>query len=427
MVQTFTATGKLTSTLNKTYYMLSSATIVNTVNVREGDHVSKGDIMISFDKTAAELSVKQVEIQVATAKTGLATAKDGIKKIDEGLSELDKAIAQMESQTSSQPASPALTLDELKEIVDEALKTATDEQKPALEAIKRWLDTVQPEDEKAIQDIVKALQDMDLSGSLQDALGGIISGDNILMTLKNQRATLAASRPTEAQIAQLSQAVNLAEEGLTAAKKQNELVLNGVIAEFDGVVTSMSATPGAPVSMGTAVITISDPSTLIATISLQKYDIDKVKVGQTAEIDMFGEKSSASVGYIGFKSGGGGSGLSAAALLAGATGGGDSSSDLFAEISVRDSNKKFILNYECDVTITTGEAFGELILPVEAVKINREGSYCFVVDGEKAVKRDIVLGISSDHGYVVTSGLNDGDIIIINPSNLVVDGTAVLW
>jgi len=413
MVQSFSATGKLTSTKTKTYYMLSNATIVNNVNVREGDRVSKGDIMVDFDKTAAELSIKQLEIQVSSAKSTLATARDGVKRIDAGLKELDKAIAQLEAQSSSPTGSAVLSVNELKRVVDEAIKTATPEQKPALEAIQIWLNSGEAEN---------AIGSLNLAGA-----GSALSGGDLLTTLKAQRETLATSRPTEEQINMLSQAAVLAENGLEASKKQNDIVMSGAVAEFDGIVTSVSVSPGAPVSMGSDVITIADPSTLIATINLQKYDVDQVKMGQTAEVTMFGETSEASVSYIGFKSSGGSS-FSAAALLAGATGdsGGSSSSDIFAEIKISNPNDKFILNYECDVTITTGEASNALILPIEAVKINREGSYCFVLKGETVIKSDLTLGISNDYGYVVTEGLNDSDRVIINPSNLVVDGAEVV-
>ncbi len=63
-----------------------------------------------------------------------------------------------------------------------------------------------------------------------------------------------------------------------------------------------------------------------------------------------------------------------------------------------------------------------IVVPSSAV---RDGNGVFVLQGEKAVKRDVTVGATGSQGIEITSGLTGGEDLILNPSSELEDGDSV--
>ena len=69
----------------------------------------------------------------------------------------------------------------------------------------------------------------------------------------------------------------------------------------------------------------------------------------------------------------------------------------------------------------TGEAKRVVVIPAGAV----QGDHVFVMVKDKAIKRTVTTGGSSDKGVIVTNGLNGGEDLIISPPADMKDGQRV--
>ena len=52
------------------------------------------------------------------------------------------------------------------------------------------------------------------------------------------------------------------------------------------------------------------------------------------------------------------------------------------------------------------------LLPVEAVNIGKDGSFCYVVEDGKIAEKAIETGVTSDSYVEITKGLKAGDQVI---------------
>lgn len=68
--------------------------------------------------------------------------------------------------------------------------------------------------------------------------------------------------------------------------RQRKRVLN---ADFNGVITKVSVVEGATTALGTELFTLQNTDKVDVNVNVSKYDYDKVKEGQSAEITLAGK------------------------------------------------------------------------------------------------------------------------------------------
>jgi multidrug efflux pump subunit AcrA (membrane-fusion protein) len=69
-----------------------------------------------------------------------------------------------------------------------------------------------------------------------------------------------------------------------------------------------------------------------------------------------------------------------------------------------------------DVRISIGERKNVLLAPQGAVRFGRNGSYCFVKEGDKLVEREVKTGGTDGTNIEITDGLKEGDTILADPA-----------
>lgn len=189
---------------------------------------------------------------------------------------------------------------------------------------------------------------------------------------------------------------NLSELDQMSAQELVEAAKKGIKADFNGVVTKVSVVEGATATQGTELFTLQNTDKVDVNINISKYDYEKVKEGQSADITVAGktyEGEVTSVSHI-------------------ATQNEKGASLISADIRIKNPDEDIFLGVDAKVTIHAEEANDVVVLPSEVVNIGKEGSFCYVLENGIITRKDITTGISSDEYLEVLDGIKEGDEVI---------------
>lgn len=175
----------------------------------------------------------------------------------------------------------------------------------------------------------------------------------------------------------------------------------GIQAEFKGVISDAKVTQGATVTQGMELFTLQSTQDVCVEANVSKYDFDKVKEGQKAEITLGDKKYKGTVDKV-----------SKIAIP------NEKGTPLIGvSVHIDSPDDDIFIGVEAKVTIQASEAKNVPVLPVEVVNIGKEGSFCYVVNKGKIEKKDIETGVTSDSMVEVKSGLKKGDQVIKDMGN----------
>jgi membrane fusion protein (multidrug efflux system) len=66
-----------------------------------------------------------------------------------------------------------------------------------------------------------------------------------------------------------------------------------------------------------------------------------------------------------------------------------------------------------------------IVVPQNAVLVDGEGTYVWIADGSISHRRNVTAGGVNNQGTVITSGLHDGEQVIVSGQNKVSDGSKI--
>lgn len=403
----FETTGTLQSDNTKQYVTVTQA-VVDHVNVKVGDTVTEGQVMATFDVTSQQLQYDQARLQYENAKLALEDATDGKGRIESAISELDQQIAEVEARLNSgeQDSQPTegttKTLEELIEEIRGKLEGAENQQE--IEALLQQLEeNITVMDSEAIRNQLE-----DLSQNLGSNVEDMIT----LIQLQSQKASLEASRVTTGQIEQAQNAVELAKTSFDAAETALQEAQEGIVATADGVVSAVNLVEGAPPSTSAAAIIVEDFNNVDAVLTLGKYEVESIKTGQSATVTFKDVDYPAEVSFV----------SPVATSQVGAAG---TTSSVTVKVKLKNPSSDITLGLEADVSIQTGSAQNVLLIPTKAVKNDEDGDWCYVLRDGAIHKTIIETGLDSGNELEVRSGLQEGDVVVVDPSDGLKDGDAV--
>lgn len=189
---------------------------------------------------------------------------------------------------------------------------------------------------------------------------------------------------------------NLSELDQMSAQELVEAAKKGIKADFNGVITKVSVVEGATTALGTELFTLQNTDKVDVNVNVSKYDYDKVKEGQSAEITLAGKTYEGEVTNISHI----------------ATQNEKGASLISADVRIKNPDDDIFLGVDAKVTIHAEEADDVVVLPSEVVNIGKDGSFCYVIENGVITRRDITTGISSDDYVEVTEGIKEGDEVI---------------
>lgn len=95
------------------------------------------------------------------------------------------------------------------------------------------------------------------------------------------------------------------------------------------------------------------------------------------------------------------------------------------EIDLNDNIDVLKVGYEVNAKIVTDEKKDSIVVPDSAIFDFEDGDYAYVVNENSAVLRKVETGIEGEDMIEITSGLNEGDKVILNPDENVKEGVEV--
>lgn len=208
--------------------------------------------------------------------------------------------------------------------------------------------------------------------------------------------------------AQMQTNNNLAE---LESKSLEELILQGqqgISAEFNGVVSDKQVLEGATVSQGMQLFTLQSIDNVNVEVTLSKNVYEKVKEGQKAEVTFAGQTYEGTVSRISRIATDGAAGTNQAAVAA---------AGIQATVHLDHPDKNIFLGVDAKVKILAAEAKDAVILPIEAVNIGKDGTFCWVDEGGVLTKRAITTGVTSDECAEILEGVEAGEQVIADPGN----------
>ncbi|MCM0649481.1 HlyD family efflux transporter periplasmic adaptor subunit [Clostridium swellfunianum] len=262
-------------------------------------------------------------------------------------------------------------------------------------------------------------QIVDLESQIENAKKNPLEAAKAV-TLETQKATLKQTRDnlklpfSSEQLKQADNAIALAKIGLDNAKQNLSKSQDKLIAEADGVVTAVNVVEGAStMAAAQPAVTVQDINALKLQVSVGKYDANKIQVEQEAIVKSGTKEYKGKVAVID----------PAAKKSVSATG---TETTLGMEIDILDKPEGLKIDFDADVDILLGKVDNTVKIPAESVRTTKEDkTFVFVFEDNKAVEKEVKLGLQSDMEAQVIEGVKAGDKIILNPSENIKNGTVV--
>ncbi|HVT13729.1 MAG TPA: efflux RND transporter periplasmic adaptor subunit [Fimbriimonadaceae bacterium] len=429
-----------------------SAGRINFLQVREGDPVKAGQVILKIDPSDLQGAVVQAEANVAEARSRLAQAKitqnatdigvtSQIKQQKAGVTSAQADLEQVKRNYESQVQQAQAQANAAQAAVENAQK--------ALDKENANLNNAQIKYDRTVsiykQGFIAAQDVDDAKTALEVEKGAVGVAQAVLASAKSQfnaqqqnlqivkrkgisdiadsqakasqaNATLEVAKANRSQtpaykenIAALQSAVDAAIAGLNQAKAK--LADTVIRSSITGTVTARKADPGALASPGSPVLEVQFLDWVYVTTSIPVDSSGSIHQGQMADIQFDALPGRTFRGTI--------TNLNPAA---------DPQSRQFS-LSVRLNNPDHILRpgMYARVTIEIGRVKAAVVVPREALKTNPDGSTTVTVVDDKNIAhvRTVKLGVSDDKGDQILEGVQPGEKVVILTYSPLKDGQQV--
>ncbi len=176
-----------------------------------------------------------------------------------------------------------------------------------------------------------------------------------------------------------------------------------------GVVTARTVDAGEMAMTGVPVVTIVDLDSVYVECGASEKQINKFKVGQEVQVKVDAVSAKPLTGKITHI------GLSA-----------DPRTKVYP-VKVQLANPDGLLKPGMFATIDLGSEDGEtLVVPRDAVVFRNGQRIVFVVEGDVARVREVTVGESDGKNIAVTSGLKEGERVVVSGQSVLTDGAKIL-
>ena len=443
--------GTVKSDETRTYFAPLSVE-VGDVMVKTGDTVKKGDVILTFDEKALSEEKLAAEYKLASNEGGY---KSSVHKNNEYIADLSEANRNL-PVLDQQIADNEKLLDELNKKIEE--KAGWNYNGTNLNvSVMEWQSII-AQDEEALADInereargelndytedeikemrneaeIKLANDRDilLNLQIQTQYNGyeesynkevrdlqrqaqeveelIASYKEYKSEMKSQKASSESGVLDAGGKAKLE--ADTALEKLTNQEKLDAIaeVENGLKADFGGVITELEAIAGQPPTESGKLVTIESTEKVFVRLSVSKYDLEKIAVGQKADIDIAGKTYEGTVSKIDGMATQNNSG----AMVVG------------VDVNIDNPDENIFLGVEAKVYVHMAKAEDVVTVPIEVINSDRDGDFVYVEENGVVAKRRITTGIASDSAIEVKEGLSEGENVVMANGMEFEDGTAV--
>ena len=444
--------GTVKSDETRTYFAPVSVE-VGEVKVSTGDTVKKGDVILTFDEKALSEAKQEAEYKMASNEGGY---ESSVHKNNEYITDLAEANRNL-PVLDQQIADNEKLLDELNKKIEEKKAGWNYNGTNLNVSVVEWQSII-AQDEEALADLKEREAKGELSDYSEDEIKEMYNGAEIKLAndretllnlqiqtqyngyeesnnkevrdlqrqakdveeliasykeykaeMKSQKATSESGVLDEGGRAKLE--ADTALEKLNNQEKLDAIaeVENGLKADFAGVVTELEAVAGQPPTESGKLVTIESTEKVYVRLNVSKYDLEKIAVGQKADIDIAGKTYEGTVEKIDGMATKNDSG----AMVVG------------VDVGIEKPDENIFLGVEAKVYVHMAKAEGVVTVPIEVINSDREGDFVYVEENGVVAKKRITVGISSDSVSEVKEGLSEGDNIIMANGMEFEEGMAV--
>ena len=429
--ETISASGKVSSAETHTYYSPVGA-IVQTLDLKEGDEVHKGDVLVTFDTADLELTKKKADLDAESAsdsyQSALEQSNENQNKYSDASIGLDELKQMKEDQTQYvqglkyelEDAKTARRKD-LNEWDKKLMQEQNYQNRKLSEEQARGGDT------ESISEVIDNINSQ--RADVQNQLNMIDSEENILQKQRLIDAEQKKLEDMQTEIQKRESKQDASENGILngydkkskeasaesakvsadQAASDLEKAQDGIVAEFDGIVSGIKAAPGSRVEKGSELFTVQSNSAVQVTVELSKYDLEKVKEGQSATVTVAGVSYQGAVSRINRV----------------AQNNAQNTPVVYADVTIENPDDNIFLGIEGKADILTGSAEDVVLVPYEAVNTDKDGDFCYLVKDGAIVRQNVVTGISSDTDVEIKEGISAGDAVVISSDMDLMEGMQV--
>lgn len=410
--QTINTSGTVSTEKTKTYFSDVNVKIGN-VAVEAGDAVKAGDVLIAYD---ADSLAKEKELAQLKIQSNEGSYKNSVQSNNEKWGDLHEANVNL-NVLDQQIADTEAYITSLENKIEKKKSDLAYEGALLQISLLDWQNQPDSEEYMNLQKLVQLnsyeQQNNEEVKGWQDELdvyNKMLSDyKEYRSEMKSQKSSAEAGRMTSGAKEELEAENQTREIEAKDSLENLELVENGIIAEFDGVVTEVNAVDGGTVAPGSQLLKLESTEDVMVRLTVTKYDLDKIAVGQKASVTIGGKEYEGKVSKINKMAEQNNSG---AAVVG-------------TEIKITNPDSNVILGVEAKVIISTAQEENAVLVPVTAVNVDMDGEFVYVVEENILVRKRIVTGISSDTMIQVTEGLSEGEQVVTDVTANLMEGMTV--
>ncbi len=410
--QTINTSGTVTTNNARSYFSEVKAKI-GKVNVSTGDAVKAGDVLIEYDEASLETEKQLAELSL---KSGEGSYQNSIQSNNEMLGDLNEANINLEV-LDQQIADTEAYITGLENKIE---KKKSDLAYFGTLLQISLLDWQNQPDSEEYMNLQKQIQLNTWEQSNNEEIKGWEAELDVYNKMLSDYKEYRSEMKSQKSSAEAGKLTSGAKEELEANSQTKEIeaqetidsiadVENGIAADFDGVVTEMNAVEGATLTEGTQLFKLESTEDVSVKISVTKYDLDKIKIGQKAAVTIGAKTYEGEVSKINKMAEQNASG---AAVVG-------------TEIKLLNPDSDVYLGVEAKVVISTAKVTDSVIVPVGAVNVDVDGEFVYVVKDGILVKQPVTTGISSDTMIQIIEGVEEGDKLVTDVTTGLVEGMAV--
>ena len=410
--QTIDTSGTVKTGESKVYF--SDVDVkVGEVKVQAGDAVKAGDVLLNYDADDLAAAKERAELKRQSAE---GSYLNSVQTNNEKLGELSEASTNLEV-LDQQIADTEAYIKNLEAKISKKKSDLAHEGALLQISLIDWQDQPDSDEYQNLQKLVQLnnyeQQNNEEIKSWQDELDVY---NDMLSKYKEYRSEMKSQKSS----AEAGKLTGGAKEELEANNKTQTMdvedsidslssVENGIVAEFDGVVTEMNAVEGGVTAKGAQLLKLESTEDVMVRINVTKYDLSKIKEGQKAIVTIGSREYEGEVSKINKMAEQNNSG---AAVVG-------------TEITILNPDSDVILGVEAKVVINTEKAEGAVLVPITAVNVDMDGEFVYVVENNILVKKPVTTGISTDTMTQIIEGLNGDEQIVTSVTADLYEGMTV--
>ena len=403
--------GIIESEETKSYFSPVSLEVSN-VAVATGDMVKKGDVLIQYDEEALADEIELTNLKLQAGEGGYDSSIYKNNKLLADLHEANVNLPVLEQQIADSENYLKILEGRLADKKAALAREGTLLQVSLIEC--------DPYDEETYENLQKAIQynsyEQQNNKELRQIQEEIDEYQELIAGYKEYKSEMKAQKnSSESSImdqggkSQIEANIKTEEISTKETLQDTEEAKEGIKADFNGVVTEVMVVNGETPVKGAKLVTLQSTEKVHAKISLSKYDLEKVRVGQLADVTIAGNTYEGEVTKI--------DGM--------ATANANGAPVVGAQIELKNPDNNIFLGVEAKVQLHIAEAKDVPVVPLELVNVDTEGEFVYVVEDGKVAKRRVVTGVSSDLYCEIKEGLKENDEVISDVNLALEEGTAV--